>query len=80
MGGAKAVATPQLTAGERRAIIGPIVITMMFNGFTVTLMSVALPAVARTCQVTVAQANWIVLAFAIVAATVITMGARFLHR
>lgn len=72
--------SPKLTARQRRAIIGLIVVTMMFNGFTVTLMSVALPAVARTCRVSVAQANWIVLAFAIVAATVITMGARVLHR
>ena len=80
MGAAKVVVGSQLTARERRAIIGLVVVTMMFNGFTVTLMSVALPTVARTCHVTVAQANWIVLAFAIVAATVITMGARFLRR
>ena len=72
-------ATP-LSPRDGRAVIGVIVAAMMFNGFMVTLMSVALPAVARAYGVTVAQANWVVLVFAIVAATVITMGARLLHR
>ncbi len=73
-------AAPPVSPRDGRAIIAVIVITMMFNGFMVTLMSVALPTIARTYHVSVAQANWIVLAFAIVAATVITMGARFLQR
>lgn len=77
--GPSAPATP-LSPRDGRAVIGVIVAAMMFNGFMVTLMSVALPAVARAYGVTVAQANWVVLVFAIVAATVITMGARLLHR
>lgn len=80
MEAAKGVGAAALSPRDRRAIIGVIVATMMFNGFVVTLMSVALPDVARAYRVSLAQANWIVLAFAIVAATVITMGARLLHR
>lgn len=81
-GGTAGLSSPATPRSPRdgRAVIGVIVTAMMFNGFMVTLMSVALPAVARTYGVTVAQANWVVLVFAIVAATVITMGARLLHR
>ena len=71
---------PALSHRDAVAMVVVIIVTMFCNGFMVTIMSVALPAVAHAFHVTVAQANWIVLVYTIVAATMITMGARLLHR
>lgn len=58
-----------------------VIIAVMFcNGFMITLMSVTLPEVSRTFHVPVSMANWIILAFTIIGATMIAMGARLLHR
>ncbi|MCI2242355.1 MFS transporter [Adlercreutzia faecimuris] len=71
---------PPLTRRQANAMTAVIIATMFCNGFMITLMSVALPGVAREFHVTVAQANWVILVFTIVGATLIAMGARLLHR
>ncbi len=69
-----------LSRHDSIAMTWTIILTMFCNGFMITLMSVTLPDVSKQFHVSVAQANWIILAFTIVGATMIAMGARFLHR
>ncbi len=69
-----------LSRAQVVGVISVVVLTKFFVGFVVTLMSIALPGVAKDFHVSVAEANWIVLIYAIVAATIITTGARFLHK
>lgn len=70
----------QLSRRDANAMTVVIIATMFCNGFMITLMSVTLPDVSRTFHVPVSMANWIILAFTIIGATMIAMGARLLHR
>lgn len=69
-----------LSAHDARAMTIVIIATMFCNGFMITLMSVTLPDVSRTFHVPVSMANWVILAFTIIGATMIALGARLLHR
>ncbi len=69
-----------LSPHDTRAMTIVIIAVMFCNGFMITLMSVTLPEVSRTFHVPVSMANWVILAFTIIGATMIAMGARLLHR
>ncbi len=71
---------PSLSPGDARAMTIVIVSTMFCNGFMITLMSVTLPDVSSTFHVPVSMANWVILVFTIIGATMIALGARLLHR
>ncbi|NEG70451.1 multidrug efflux MFS transporter [Bifidobacterium sp. BRDM6] len=61
-----------------------LIMTLMFtaaaNGFASVQMSVALPRISDTYHITVADANWVNIAYAIVAATAIMTSARIMQR
>lgn len=72
--------TVSLSPRDARAMTIVIVSTMFCNGFMITLMSVTLPDVSVTFHVPVSMANWVILVFTIIGATMIALGARLLHR
>lgn len=69
-----------LSPHDARAMTIVIIATMFCNGFMITLMSVTLPDVSRAFHVPVSMANWVILGFTIIGATMIALGARLLHR
>ena len=52
----------------------------LLASFNQSLMNIALDATATQFNISLSQANWLVLGFTIVAATVITMAASLLKR
>ena len=77
---AASTALEKLSRHDANAMTIVIIATMFCNGFMITLMSVTLPDVSKTFHVPVSMANWIILAFTIIGATMIALGARLLHR
>lgn len=64
----------------RTAMIVVLLASNLLASFSQSLMNVALDYVATEFSITLSQANWMVLAYTIVTATVITMAATLLKR
>lgn len=68
------------TGGARTAMIVVLFVSNLLASFGQSMMNVALDEVSYEFHITLSQANWMVLGFTIVTATVITMAAKLLER
>lgn len=77
----KQMATPEVPTGKAMwAMMVMMLLSNLLASFDQSLMNIALDQVATDFKVRLSEANWMVLGFTIVAATIITTAASFLKR